>query len=192
MHRPARTLLSLLLVFLSLDVMASAPEVRSRAVAVNSFPRAGVLGITVRGLNGNDSIVVDAAVAIPAYLQGGNGRDLLTGGSGNDNIDGGNGRDTIAGGAQQATVIVMAGRVQCRSFITNRIRRNVHDGKAVRQDRVRGACAAEVNEAKGDGRRGDARAPARRGAGDRADPGRPHHSGRHPSDHLGGDGGVQR
>jgi Ca2+-binding RTX toxin-like protein len=74
-------------------------EVRSRAVAVNSFPRGDVLGITVLGLNGKDSVVVDAAVTIPVYLQGGNGRDLLIGGSGNDNIDGGNARDTIVGGA---------------------------------------------------------------------------------------------
>jgi hypothetical protein len=84
---------------ISIVLVGDQIEVRSRAVAVNSFPRAGMLGITVLGLNGNDSVVVDAAVAIPAFLQGGNGRDLLIGGSGNDNIDGGNARDMIVGGA---------------------------------------------------------------------------------------------
>jgi Ca2+-binding RTX toxin-like protein len=74
-------------------------EVRSAGVAVNSFPLAGVLGISVDGSNGRDTIVVDAAITLPAMLLGGRGKDLLTGGSGDDNIDGGNGKDMIAGGA---------------------------------------------------------------------------------------------
>ena len=74
-------------------------EVRSGGVAVGSFAVGDVLGITVLGLSGRDSIVVDAAVTKPTFLMGGNGKDVLTGGSGDDNIDGGNGRDVIAGGA---------------------------------------------------------------------------------------------
>jgi Ca2+-binding RTX toxin-like protein len=74
-------------------------EVRSGGAAVGSFPLGDVLGITVLGLSGRDSIVVDAAVTKPAFILGGNGKDALTGGSGNDNIDGGNGKDIIAGGA---------------------------------------------------------------------------------------------
>ena len=74
-------------------------EVRSKGVAVNSFPYSGVVGITVLGKNGSDLIVVDAAVTKQSFILGGNGKDLITGGSGNDNIDGGNGKDVIAGGA---------------------------------------------------------------------------------------------
>jgi Ca2+-binding RTX toxin-like protein len=74
-------------------------EVRSKGVAVNSFPYGDVLGITVLGKSGGDSIVVDAAITKQTFILGGNGKDVLTGGSGDDNIDGGNGKDVIAGGA---------------------------------------------------------------------------------------------
>ena len=74
-------------------------EVRSAGALVNSFALASVLGISVDGANGRDTIVVDAAITLPATLTGGRGKDAISGGSGEDTIDGGNGKDAIAGGA---------------------------------------------------------------------------------------------
>ena len=74
-------------------------EVRSNGAPVGSFPVAGMVGVVVRGMNGKDSIVVDAGVTDPVVIQGGNGKDSITGGSGDDDIDGGNGNDVLFGGA---------------------------------------------------------------------------------------------
>ncbi len=47
----------------------------------------------------NDTVTIDAAIAKPARISGGDGTDVLTGGGGPDTIDGGDGADTLAGGA---------------------------------------------------------------------------------------------
>jgi len=85
-------------------------EVRSAGVAINSFPFDDVLGITILGSGGKDSVVVDAAVTKPVFMLGGNGKDVLVGGSGNDNLDGGNGKDMISGGAGDDILIGGRGR----------------------------------------------------------------------------------
>ena len=72
-------------------------EVRSAGVVVGGFALAGLLGVSVSGLNGHDTIAVDAAVTLPTTLLGGNGHDNLTGGSGLDTLDGGNGKDVLSG-----------------------------------------------------------------------------------------------
>ena len=74
-------------------------EVLSAGVLVAGFPMAGLLGVSVSGLSGHDTVAVDAAVTLPTTLLGGNGKDNLTGGSGVDTIDGGNGKDVLAGAA---------------------------------------------------------------------------------------------
>lgn len=58
--------------------------------------------IVVNALAGNDRVVVDANVTIPATLNGGDGNDFLRGGGARDVMNGGNGNDTlvsIGGGA---------------------------------------------------------------------------------------------
>jgi Ca2+-binding RTX toxin-like protein len=80
-------------------------EVRSGNDVIGTFARSGVTaGIHVAGLGRHDTIVVDAAVTLPATLLGGNGKDTLTGGSGADTLEGGNGRDTLNGGAGDDTL----------------------------------------------------------------------------------------
>jgi len=47
---------------------------------------------------GNNEVIIDSGVTIPAVLSGGSGNDILIGGSGDDQIDGGPGRNYLAGG----------------------------------------------------------------------------------------------
>jgi Ca2+-binding RTX toxin-like protein len=84
---------------ISVGLNADQLEVKSAGVLVGSFPLGGLLGVSVNGGNGHDTLAVDAAVTLPATLLGGNGKDNLTGGSGMDMLDGGNGKDVLAGGA---------------------------------------------------------------------------------------------
>lgn len=60
---------------------------------------ANVKKIELKGGGGNDTLIVDPSVNIPAELEGGEGEDELGGGGGNDKIDGGNGIDQMTGGA---------------------------------------------------------------------------------------------
>jgi ELWxxDGT repeat protein len=64
----------------------------------SSFAVSDVRSVTVNGLDGDDSIVLDGPVPW-AVLNGGNGNDYLAGGSGNDTLNGGAGYDTLADGA---------------------------------------------------------------------------------------------
>jgi Ca2+-binding RTX toxin-like protein len=80
-------------------------EVHSGTSFVEAFDEALVTAVRIDGLNGRDSIAVDAALLLPATVAGGNGRDTLAGGAGNDTLDGGNGRDTLAGGAGDDVLI---------------------------------------------------------------------------------------
>jgi hypothetical protein len=54
-------------------------------------------GVNVKGLRGNDSIVIRGSY--PVNANGGSGNDALLGGSGNDTLHGGIGADRIEGGA---------------------------------------------------------------------------------------------
>jgi uncharacterized delta-60 repeat protein len=60
---------------------------------------AGVTGITVSGLGGNDKLEATAAIKVPFALDGGAGNDTLVGGSGNDTLLGGDGNDLLDGRA---------------------------------------------------------------------------------------------
>ncbi|QOV91427.1 C2 family cysteine protease [Humisphaera borealis] len=51
--------------------------------------------IVVNALGGNDRIIVDANVTVPATLNGGDGNDFLRGGGAKDILAGGNGNDTL-------------------------------------------------------------------------------------------------
>jgi Ca2+-binding RTX toxin-like protein len=76
-------------------------EVRCGAFAalVGSFNRADFPdGILVSGGGGNDTLVVNSMIDIPATLLGGAGKDLLAGGRGDDVLDGGKGNDVLIGG----------------------------------------------------------------------------------------------
>ena len=84
---------------IALVLNAGQLEVHSAGVAVNTFPLTGLLGCTVSGLNGHDTVLVDAGLTLPTTLLGGNGRDNLTGGAGADTIEGGNGMDNLLGAA---------------------------------------------------------------------------------------------
>jgi Ca2+-binding RTX toxin-like protein len=85
-------------------------SVSSNGVEIGTFGTQGLNGVTVNGLNGHDTILVDPGVSFPATLMGGNGRDSVTGGAGGDVIDGGNGRDVLAGAASNDLLMGGNGR----------------------------------------------------------------------------------
>src|SRR5262249_53291618 len=55
--------------------------------------------IVAYGLAGNDDIHVAGSIALPAFLFGGDGNDLLQGGGGPSVLVGGAGDDTLVGGS---------------------------------------------------------------------------------------------
>src|SRR5687768_790107 len=54
-------------------------------------PAAMVTSIVVNGGDGFDSLTVDAAITLPATLNGGNHNDTMVGGAGGDTLNGGEG-----------------------------------------------------------------------------------------------------
>ncbi|MBX3436714.1 MAG: FG-GAP repeat protein, partial [Planctomycetaceae bacterium] len=102
------------------DLIAIRPTSNPNSVIVKSNGReetfSGISSIFFNGLGGNDTLVVDAAIALavelhggagddrlvagggPARLFGGPGKDELIGGPGNDEIYGGDGDDLLRGG----------------------------------------------------------------------------------------------
>jgi Ca2+-binding RTX toxin-like protein len=74
-------------------------RVRINGRLAGLFTLSEVQHIVVFGLDGNDSIVVSAALFQLATILGGRGNDVIVGGSGDDAIDGEDGNDTINGGA---------------------------------------------------------------------------------------------
>jgi Ca2+-binding RTX toxin-like protein len=71
--------------------------------AARSFVSSSVVAIQIWGLGGNDSVGIGAGV-IGATVNGGAGRDSLIGGTGNDLLIGGGGNDTLSGGAGNDTL----------------------------------------------------------------------------------------
>lgn len=61
--------------------------------------------IDVYGRAGNDTLAVDAALAVPIHAYGEAGNDTLEGGAGNDILEGGAGNDTLEGGAGDDTYL---------------------------------------------------------------------------------------
>ena len=62
-----------------------------------SYPVANIVGIVVRGNDGNDTITLSRGVTIGGILDGGLGDDILTGSAGNDLLLGGEGDDKLLG-----------------------------------------------------------------------------------------------
>jgi 2',3'-cyclic-nucleotide 2'-phosphodiesterase / 3'-nucleotidase / 5'-nucleotidase len=94
-------------------------SVERDGVLVGSFRARDVDKVLVRGLGGDDTIIVDHSVNVPAWLFGGDGNDtlvagkkdsLLVGGDGNDTLFGGNGWDVLIGGLGEDTVLGQQGQ----------------------------------------------------------------------------------
>lgn len=70
---------------------------------VGQFASAGVTAIGISSGDGNDSVIVDRAVAQPATIDGGAGNNKLVAGGGPTVLTGGTGADTFFGGAGSNT-----------------------------------------------------------------------------------------
>jgi Ca2+-binding RTX toxin-like protein len=79
-------------------------RVRINGHVAGFFQSSDVTRIVGFGLNGNDTIIVNAGLSQSATLFGGNGNDLLVSGSGNDQLDGGAGNDHLFGGSGDDTL----------------------------------------------------------------------------------------
>jgi len=71
---------------------------------VGVFSNASFTSISVLGLAGNDSIVINARIVKPAELHGNSGNDALIGGKGNDQLFGEDGADKLYGVAGNDTL----------------------------------------------------------------------------------------
>ena len=69
-------------------------DVTLNSELLGSVKKTSLTRIEARVLGGDDTVSVDAAVAIPAHIFGGAGNDTLKGGAGNDWLEGGRGDDT--------------------------------------------------------------------------------------------------
>lgn len=95
-------------------IVASPPCSGSGSTA--SCPNAGIIGFTVTGGDGADSI--RNTTPTPSTLSGGDGNDSLEGGASNDTLRGNQGIDTLSGGAGNDLVDVRGDRgdvVSCGS-----------------------------------------------------------------------------
>lgn len=72
-------------------------RVKLNGVTVSIVSSSDVQRIVAYGLNGNDTIVVNATLAQSATLVGGDGNDYLYGGAGSDQLAGGAGNDHLFG-----------------------------------------------------------------------------------------------
>ena len=99
------------------DVIAIEPQPKSQGImrvvqnkhVLVTFISTDVRRIVIFGLEGNDKIVVSAALSQPATILGGAGNDVIVGGSGGDQIDGANGSDRLFGGLSDDTICGGAG-----------------------------------------------------------------------------------
>jgi hypothetical protein len=76
---------------------AAPGQVKAWAIGYPAATFAPTGRIIAHGEAGNDAIIVDPRIMLPAWLYGGAGNDLLTGGGGNDVLLGGDGVDALAG-----------------------------------------------------------------------------------------------
>src|SRR5262245_28513221 len=82
--------------------------------------------IILDGLGGNDQLSAGANLAVPLWLKGGAGNDVLTGGAGADLLEGGDGADALAGGQGQDLLLGGEGTDSLFGFLSAwRARRSV-------------------------------------------------------------------
>ena len=65
----------------------------------NASDLANFDGIRIMTYGGDDQVLISEPIAVPAYIDGGAGNDVLQGGMGDDTLLGGDGDDTMSGGA---------------------------------------------------------------------------------------------
>src|SRR5215218_3772608 len=65
--------------------------------AVQTFDAGPINAITIDALRGDDTVSIDAAIALPTTITGGSGSDRVFGNEGNDSIVGNGGRDFLYG-----------------------------------------------------------------------------------------------
>lgn len=85
------------------DVIHVSKQNDGLVIDVNGVVRRGINAAQVRSIRilagaGDDRIVVDANVTVPAFIDAGAGNDIVRGGGGNDGIAGGSGDDVLSGG----------------------------------------------------------------------------------------------
>jgi Ca2+-binding RTX toxin-like protein len=105
---------------LAIDIKGQQTQVRNLqgGVTVASFATSDFQGIVAFGLDGNDTILLDANIEQPVTLHGGAGNDVLYGARGNDVLFGDagddilygrDGNDTLTGGAGNDVLVGGAG-----------------------------------------------------------------------------------
>lgn len=91
------------------DIISVAVASGRLSVTINgltqSYPITNIVGIVVRGNDGNDTITLSRSVTIGGILDGGLGDDILTGSAGNDLLLGGEGDDKLLGLAGRDVLI---------------------------------------------------------------------------------------
>ena len=73
-------------------------NVNGEEVRWSRFSLAGFTSVRISGLGGDDQIILADYLALPAFIDGGSGNDVIQGGMGNDSLYGGDGNDTLTGG----------------------------------------------------------------------------------------------
>ncbi|MGB7159985.1 MAG: hypothetical protein WBD40_18105 [Tepidisphaeraceae bacterium] len=84
-------------ILISADATSYIVEHQNESVT-QTFLKSAVGAIIIDGEAGNDRLVIDASVTIPASITGNDGDDTIVGGSGADSLDGAIGNDVIDGG----------------------------------------------------------------------------------------------
>src|SRR5262249_60215204 len=77
----------------------------ARPGSVQTVSLQGVSRLLVYGGRGDDTLVVDPSLALPALLDGGPGNDRLVAGGGPSILVGGDGNDTLVGGPRRRPLI---------------------------------------------------------------------------------------
>ncbi|HEX3357153.1 MAG TPA: C2 family cysteine protease [Tepidisphaeraceae bacterium] len=81
----------------------------TRDGVVNSFALSAVKKIVLEGFKGGDVLSLDASIAVPAVIYGGDGDDFINGGAGNDSITGDAGNDKIFGNGGNDSILTISG-----------------------------------------------------------------------------------
>jgi autotransporter-associated beta strand protein/ELWxxDGT repeat protein len=91
----------------TIEIKPGSAQVHLNGVLIGSFDPTGT--ITIFGCEGDDTIVVDAAITLTTELFGQEGNDSLTGGGGTNRLDGGEGDDLLIDAGGTNTILSSAG-----------------------------------------------------------------------------------